>query len=496
MQDNIRQKTISGVSWTTGAQIGRQVLQFVISVILARLLTPQDFGLVGMIVVFTGFAALFGELGFSAALIQKETLEERHLSSIFWLNILTGLILTVLIMAAAPLIAAFYNEPRLVPLTALVALNFAVNPLNMVQLAALRRNMAFRQLTLVEISAATGAGAVAVTLALTGFGVWSLAWQQLVGSGLMASGLWLTTGWRPRLLFDRTAVKELLGFSSNLLGFNVFNYWVRNGDNMLIGKFLGGSELGIYTRAYSTMLLPLSQVSSVLSRVMFPALSKVQQDKARVKGIYLRAIATIALLTFPMMLGLLVVADHFVLALYGPQWAAVIPILQIFCLLGMLQSLGTTVGWIYTSQGRTDWMFRWGIGAGIILIASIVIGVWIGTVQAVAICYALTSGLILLYPSFAIPGKLIDMSFFEVVQAVAGIFGCAAAMALLVWGVGWRLPAGWPHWAYLAVQVPVGVIVYGLLVHLFKLRAYRDVRALVAEQWQLRKNRSLVAEAT
>ena len=215
---------------------------------------------------------------------------------------------------------------------------------------------------------------------------------------------------------------------------------------------------------------------------MFPALSRIQSDKARVKRIYLRSISSIALLTFPLMLGLLVVADSFVLTLYGPKWAAVIPVLQVLCIVGLVQSIVSTTGWIYTSQGHTDWQLWWTIGAGALTFAAFMIGVQWGVI-GVAVAYAIRV-YSTLYFALAIPGRLIDITFFEVVRAVAGIFGCAASMALLVWAVGWLLPADWPPWAYLAVQVLVGAVVYGGLVHLFRLLAYQDVRAIVAAQWR------------
>ncbi len=317
---------------------------------------------------------------------------------------------------------------------------------------------------------------------MAGYGVWSLVWQLLTISSVRALVLWKMSSWRPRLLFNRSAAADLLGYSSNLLAFNVLNYWVRNGDNLLVGKFIGTVGLGIYTRAYSIMLLPVSQVTHVLSRVMFPVLSGIQNDKMLVKRVYLRSVAMIALLTFPMMTGLLVVAEHLVLALYGPKWVSVIPLLRIFSLLGMVQSIGATVGWIYQSQGRTDLMFRWGLGAGTLLIGSIAVGVWIGTIEAVAMSYAFVSGVLLPYPLFSIPGKLIDMTFGDVVRSVAGILACAIAMAVILSGISLLLPSRWPHWAYLVVEVPLGAIVYGVLIHFLDVRSYREAKELLAEQ--------------
>lgn len=480
----LKQQTLSGLEWNAGANIAKQILQFVISVILIRLLTPKDFGLIGMIIVFTGFAGLFSELGFGAALIQKKEIEERHLSSIFWLNIVTGLILTGILLAIAPVIATFYNEPRLKLFTMVLSVTFFIGSLSIVQKTILVRSMNFRVLAIVETLTMVVSGIFTITIAFLGFGVWSLVWQAIVSAIIGVILLWILSDWKPSLRFNKNAAKELLGFSGNLLGFNIFNFWVRNIDDLLIGKVIGSSGLGIYTRAYSIMMMPLRQISWTVGQVMFPTLSKIQGDKVRVKHLYLSTISIIALLTFPMMTGLLVAADSFVLALFGSKWAELIPILQVFCLLGMIQSIGTTVGWIYNSQGRADWHFRWGIAAGTLLILSIIIGIMIGSVLSVAVCYTIMSGVILTYHNFAIPGKLIDMTFSDVVHSVSSALGCAVLMAVGVYLLGVILPSEWPHWANMIVQAPFGIIIYVVLIHFFKLKSYVEAKELFCEQWQ------------
>jgi len=476
-----RKSTVTGVGWVVGERVGRSALQFLVMACLARLLDPQDFGLVGMILVFTGFAGLFSDFGLSAALVQREVIEERHYSSVFWVNVGIGVALAALLSVLAPLIAAFYTEPRLTSMTRVVALGFVFSSLSTVQRARLQRAMDFRLLTKVELLSAGGAGAVAVGVALAGGGVWSLIWEGLAASCLAAVIFWLVAAWRPRFMFDRKALADLFWFGGNLLGFSVLNYWIRNVDKMLIGKVMGSAKLGIYGRAYSLMLLPLTQITSVLSRVMFPAMSRIQKDPMRVKRVFLRTVAAIALITFPMMLGALVTAEHIVLTVYGPQWLSAVPVFKILCLLGMLQSIVSSTGWIYLSQGRTDWFFWWGAGAGVLLIGSIVLGVWLGTIEAVAACYTLMSGVILLYPAIAIPGRLVGLRFGEVAAAVSPTLACSVAMATVVLGVGLIMPVGWPHWLILCFQVPVGIAVYGLLLHVFRLTAYLDVRRVGIE---------------
>jgi PST family polysaccharide transporter len=489
----LRERALKGLAWSTLAQFTNQALRFIISVILARLLTPNDFGLIAMILVFTGFAGLFSELGFGASLIQKREIGERHLSSIFWLNLVSGLVLTGVVFAVAAPIAKFYHEPRLKALTMVLSGTFFLVSLSIVQKAILKRSMDFRKLAIIEIITMVVGGSIAIILACIGFGVWSLAWQMIVSTAVGVILLWFATGWKPRFKLDKNAIRELFGFSINLFGFNLINYWARNSDNLLIGKFIGSVGLGIYARAYSIMLMPLQQISGTVGRVMFPALSEIQEDKVFVKQIYLRTISVIALVTFPMMMGLLVVADSFVMALLGPKWLEVIPILQIMCFLGLVQSLVATLGWIYTSQGRTDLFFQWSLGAGALLILSILIGIWFGTVKAVAMCYAFTSGVVLLYPAFAIPGKLIHMTFSEVVRSVSGIFGCALMMSLSVHLLGMALPLDCPHWANLAFKIPFGALVYIGLIHVFQIKGYLDIKQLFWKQWgnNLAKDKAL-----
>jgi len=472
-QSDFGSKTVSGLWWTVGTQVPGQISKFIISVVLARLLAPSDFGLLAMVLVFTGFATLFSDCGFSAALIQREKIDDRHYSSVFWITLAIGIVLAVIVTGSAPIIARFYKEPRLLGIVALSGLTFPLSSLSVVQKAILSRRMNFRLLGIIEIANIVISGVVAIALAFRGFGVWSLVWQSLAYFIVQAVAMGWFTGWKPRLIFDRRAASQLFAYSANLTGFSVVNYWSRNGDNLLVGKFFGSAILGIYSRAFNLMLLPLSQITYVVSRVMFPALSRIQDDTPRVKNIYLRSISIIALLTFPLMLGLLAVADHFILALYGQTWAAVIPTLRIFCILGMMQSVFSTVGWIYQSQGRTDWMFRWEMFSGSLNIGAIIVGILIGSIEAIAISLVV-AGFILAPLAIGIPGRLIGVTLSDVVRTVWTALACASAMAIVVLGVGKALPSTMPQAAYLAIQIPVGMAFYWLLLHLFKVSSYKE----------------------
>jgi PST family polysaccharide transporter len=313
-------------------------------------------------------------LGLGAALIQKQDLKRRYIDTVFWVNLGAGVLLTVFVMVAAPIVAYFYSEPILVPVTRVLAIDFTLSSLNIVQYSLLRKQLAFRRIFWIQALAVFVSGAAAVHMAFSGFGVWALVTQTLVFTTTTAIILWTIAKWHPRFVFEWQAIKDLLGFSGNYLGFNVLRYWTKNTDNLLIGKYIGSSALGIYGRAYGLMLMPVAQVNRVLTQVMFPALASIQDDIRRVRQIYLQATRIIALASFPLMIGLFVVAESFVLLVYGPRWYAMVPILRILCLVGLLQSISTTAGWIYISQGRTDILFRWGLLVSVVRVTGFIIG--------------------------------------------------------------------------------------------------------------------------
>ncbi len=483
--ESLKQKTISGIGWSAVGSFWRQGLQFLISVILARLLTPEDFGLLGMIIVFTGIAQLFSELGFGAALIQKKELEERHLSSVFWLNLVVGLVLTILVYVSAPWIASFYNEPDLILLVRAISINFVISGFGIVHKNTMSRNMQFKLLAIVDLASTFITGIVTVIMAFSGYGVWSLVVQVLGMSLFSVLFMWYLGKWRPKLILQRAALKDMLAFSSNLLGAQLLNYGVRNFDYLLIGRYVGSSSLGIYTRAYTTMLLPINQITAVIGRVMFPALSQIQDDIQRIKRVYLHTIRIIGLLTIPLMCGMMVVARPFVLTIFGPKWEAVIPVLQILCFVGVKQPIGSTTGWIYQAKGRTDWMLRWNFVSMIITLIAFIIGIRWGII-GVATAYAIRS-YVIWYPAITIPGRLINLTFWEFFKNVADVFACSIGMSLFVWQLGNWMPTSWPYWLQLIVQVTSGALTFLILVHVFKLQAYDEVRALIMEQLGKRK---------
>jgi PST family polysaccharide transporter len=480
MMNNIRQRTLSGLGWNGATRILGAVLQFGITAVLARLLNPRDFGLIGMVLVFTGFASSLSEMGLGASLVQQRAVSDRHLNTVFWVNVAAGTLLTILFGLTAPLIARFYQEPVLRLLTATVALNLILSSLNVVQDALLVRSLNFRTKFWIGSISILISGIVGIATAFSGAGVWSLVGQSMTSTAIQVAVMWRLSYWRPKFSFDLSVFKELMHFGGNLMGANIVHYWGRNIDKLVLGRLLGSSALGIYTLADKLMRLPVSNVTDVTSAVMFPALSAMQDDVGSVKRNYLRATRMIALLTFPMMIGLIVLAEPTILAVYGEKWQEAVGIVQVLCFSGMAQSIYFTGGWIFLSQGRTDIVFRWGIYTTLVRVVGVFVGAQWG-LMGVAWTYVLGTYVFICYPTWSCAGRLVGLGFKVLIKNVAGPFYCAASMGLLLWILDRWIFGSQVNVIRLVIQVPLGVLVYGFLIRQFRLEAFGDVQKIIIE---------------
>lgn len=480
-ESTLREQVSSGVFWTGSARAAQQAAQFALSVVLARLLSPNDYGLIAMAFVVTGFAGMLADAGFNAALIQRKELRDDHIHTVFWMTLGSGIVLAEIAYLLAPLVAEFFQAPPLDLVLRVLGITFIIGSIGNVPSALLQRSMRFRAIAQLEFVSVVVSGIVGVVMAFRGAGVWSLVAQALTASLLTTAFRCSCCKWFPRLIFSLSALKDIWTFSGHFYGFNFINYWARNADNLVVGKYFGAPALGAYSRAYALMLLPITQFNSVITQVIFPALSTIQHDKERVKRIYLRAIGVVTLLAFPTMLGLLVVAEPFVLALYGVKWREVTGLLQILALVGAMQVIVNSTGWIFLSQGRTKLLFRWGLCLSMLTISSFGIGAMLGSVRSVAYCYAFAN-FVFFFPGVAVAAGVINMTLKEVLSAVVGPFLISVAMAAVVASVHRALPVNWLPWQILVVLTTTGVISYTGLAFLFRLSALQDVKQNIRER--------------
>jgi O-antigen/teichoic acid export membrane protein len=381
---DLRGRTVRGGTIILVSQVIRQVLSLGITAVLARLLTPEDFGLLGMIATFTVLLSIFGDMGLSMASVQKAELRWKQISTLFWINLALGMLLTGLTAVGSPLIAWFYGEPRLVSLTLWISLGFVIGAIGAQHKALMTRRMQFGRLAISELAGLFIAGAVGIWMALQGYGVYALVGQTIAGMIVTTVCCWILASWVPGPPVRKSGMREMLRFGGYLTGFNFMNYFNRNLDNVLIGRFRGAPQLAIYSKAYHILLLPIQQINTPISRVVIPALSRLQSTPERYRSYYLKAVMFMVALGMPMVVFMFVSADKVILLLLGDQW---IDCIAIFRALGPAAFLGTfnvATGWVYISLGQTQRQFRWGILVSSVIVLSFIIGLRWGAIGVAA----------------------------------------------------------------------------------------------------------------
>ena len=449
-------RSVRGGAVTMSAQAVGLVLHLAATVILARLLTPGDYGLVAMVAAVTGFVALFQDAGLSAATVQRADVTHAQVSTLFWVNVAVSVVLGTVTCALAPAVAWFYDEPRLTAVAAVAGGTFLFGGLAVQHAALLRRQMRFGTLAGVQLGAQAVGLAVALAAAWAGAGYWALVAFSASSSAVNALLVWLTCGWRPGRPARAAGVGGLLRFGGHLTGFNTANYFSRNADNVLIGWWWGAGPLGLYSRAYALLMLPLRQVNGPLAGVMVPALSRLADDRARRERAYLRTVAAVALATMPPAAGLAVAADEVIAVALGPRWTGAVPIFRWLAVLAVVQPACNTAGWLFTASGHTAALSRWGLASAAAITAGFAAAVPYGP-AAVAAAYAgvnmLLAPVLLLYASrlgLVVPG--------HVVRAMIPPALVAAGCAVAAWGAGELLPSGFAPLSRLSVRAVAGMI--------------------------------------
>lgn len=387
VEPSLRERSVRGGAVTLLGQAVRFVLQLASVAALSRLLEPADFGLVAMVVAITGFVDLLRDLGLSTATIQKAHLSDLEASGLFWVNVGAGVGLTAALAAASPLVAYFYGEPRLTAVTLALAAGFTVGGLGVQHLALLRRTMRFGTATAIDVTAQLFAVTVAIGSAWAGAGVWSLVALLLVVQVSTTAAAWVALPWRPRLHFDAPSLRPLLAMGGHLTGFNVINYLARRADQVLIGRFSGAVELGLYSRANQLLVLPIQQILQPVTGVVVPVLARLQNEPERFRRYFLNGLAGVCLPAFPLIGLTIVLADEVVLVMLGPSWGETALLFRLLAGAAIIQPLCNPTGWLYTSLGRTDRMLRWGIVYSALVLAGFAFGIRDGA-RGVASWYA------------------------------------------------------------------------------------------------------------
>ncbi|WP_172637474.1 lipopolysaccharide biosynthesis protein [Thioflavicoccus mobilis] len=381
---DLKGRSVRGGAVTLTAQAIKFALNLGSTMILARLLAPSDFGLIAMVTVVTGFVAMFKDAGLSMATVQRKDITHEQVSMLFWINVALSVGVMLLLAAFAPAIAAFYSEPRLVWITVALAGTMLFGGLTVQHQAILRRQMRFKALARIEIISMASGIALAVAMALAGVGYWSLV-GMVAGTAIANAMLvWIFCNWRPSMPQCGTEVAELVKFGGGLTGFSFLNYFTRNADNVIVGYALGSGPLGIYSKAYNLLMLPIRQINAPIGSVMLPVLSRLQDDPARYRSAYLQALSAIAMVGTPIVVTAFVLADELVAILLGPGWEEAATVFRWLAPAAFFGTVNVAPGWLCISLGRPGTQLRWAMISAPVTVVAFLIGVQWGIVGVAA----------------------------------------------------------------------------------------------------------------
>lgn len=472
---DLKTKSYRGAFWSGVDAVGERLVRFVIGVILARLLLPEQFGLIGMLAIFIGIMQALLDSGFSAALIQKDKLTEVDTSSVFYFNVGFSIILAALLYLSAPWIAEFYGVAILASITRAMSLIVVINAFSVVQTAVLTREMNFKAQTKVSLVASLCSGSIGVAFAYRGFGVWSLVALQLSGAITRSILLWVSHTWRPRLTVSISALRDMLRFGSRLLAAGVLSQAFRDIYYVVIGRLYNPAALGFYARAKHMEELPSMTLSRIVSRVAFPAFSCLQNDEARLRRGLRKALKVVMLFNAPLLIGLLVVAEPMVLILLTDRWLPSVQYLQLLCVVGLIYPLHALNLNILMAKGRSDLFLRIEIIKKILVVINIAI-LWrwgisaliVGQIVAALLSYLLNSFYTGKSLRYGAGSQLKDVSVYLVFSVIMGL-GAYSLIAI-----------PFPNeLVLLLAQITVGFIIYLLLCITFRPSAYIEVLALL-----------------
>lgn len=466
LESDLKGRTVRGGVTTLAAQAVGLVLNVLSIVILARILSPADFGLVAMVTALIGIAAMFKDSGLSAATIQRSTVNHDQISNLFWTNVALSVGLGLCIAAAAPAIVWLYNEPRLLPITLAVAAVFVIDGSALQHQALLRRQMRFGALALIQVASNLLALIAAVAAALGGAGYWALVIQVAVRQVASTFLAWTLSGWVPSRPRQAAGTRSMLGFGGYLTGFSFVNYFARNVDDVLIGRVWGGSELGFYAKAYQILTLPLQQINGPIAAVATPALSRLQEKPEEFRDFFRQVLGVIAALTLPLVGWMILCRRELVLLLLGAQWEAAIGIFGWLAISAFAQPIGNISGVLYVALGRAKRMFKWGLMSSAWLVAAFFVGIPYG---AVGVACAYSVAVLMMMPAliaYAVSGTPVRwQDFFDSIKfpAVATL-----VMALAGFIAGEMLDSSSSLWARLLIITAVMWPTYLVTIYLLK----------------------------
>lgn len=483
MTDSLRNKTFNGVAWTTFERVGTQVVGFVVTIVLARLLSPSDYGVVGILTVFLSVSQMFIDCGFGSALIRQKNKLEADFSTVFWYNLVISLACYIVLFAISPFIAAFYGMPILKNVLRVIGLNLVLQALYTIQATRLTAYVKFRLQAKIAVVSSLISGGLGICLAYFGLGVWALVGQTM-GAAVCAGILfWLFSGWHPRFVFSLESFRRLFGFGSKIMVASFLHTIYINISPLIIGRKYSAADLGFYSRGDSIAALPGGVFQSTLGRVIYPVLSSIQDDESRLRAAYNKYLRVITSIVAPSMLLMAAVSEPLILTLIGDRWLGCVPYVMILAICWMIDPIVVVnLNMIYV-KGRSDLVLKLEVVKKVIAIAIVVVAVQFGVIW-LCVGRAVYS-FIALGLNLHVCGPFIGMSFWRQMQEVWKIYASGIVAALCAYGIviaskTWLPQSGtwWQSFGTLAASGIVGLGIYATLAIALKFDVVAEGLAL------------------
>ena len=474
MNDKRARKTVSNFIWRFAERCGAQLVTFVVSIVLARILAPEDYGQIALITVFMTILQVFVDSGLGTALIQKKDADDLDFSSVFYFNFVVCLILYTVMFITAPLIAGFYNDDSLTPIIRVISLTIVISGVKGIQQSYVSKNMLFKRFFFATLGGTIFSAFLGVALAYAGFGVWAIVAQQLSNTTIDTLILWLTVKWRPKKVFSWERLKGLLSFGWKILASSLLDTVYNNIRSLIIGKFYSASDLAFYNKGKQFPNLIVININSSIDSVLLPSMSQEQDNRSRVKTMTRKAIRTSSYIMWPLMFGLAIVAEPLVSLIFTDKWLPCVPYLRIFCFTYVLWPIHTANLNAIKAMGRSDMLLKLEIIKKIMGVISIVVALPFG-VFAIAVGYMATGPLSAAVNAFP-NKKLLNYSFIEQITDILPFFLMSGLMGAIIWPIQYLVLS---KITIIALQVLCGGFIYIVESKVFRIDVFDECLGLI-----------------
>jgi len=478
MAASLKNSAISGAKWNATLNFGRYFISFFLSIILARMLEPSEFGLLGMLTILTSVAMVFINSGLSIAIIRTKDTTPEDYTTVFYFNIMVSTCFYILFFFLAPIIANFYDEPKLIPLTRVITLVFFLNSFGLIQYAIMMKEMNFKRQALCSLSGLAVAAVISGIMAFTGFGVYSIVGQAISQAFVTNLMLWITSKWRPSGGFRKSSFLKLWSFGSKILATNIIEQLVNNIDNILIGKVFSANQLGFYVRAKSSRQLPQQIFTGILQTTSFPVLTKVSDNDSEFSRLHMQFFRLSAYIYVPVIFGFIGIAKAFMVLLYSEKWLPSVPIFQIIALTSIYYFLTALFAQTIMAKGKGGLYFKLNTTKKLLGLASIPFGIFLGLYPFM---WALvTISFINLILDFYFTGKLVKVSVLTYLKSLFIPFLFSSIMFIGVYLIG-KLEIQ-SNLIMMLIQCVTGILIYIILSFVFNIKEFHYLKKIVLEQ--------------